>query len=253
MQRNNQFGLGRPIPESVKREVRQRCGFGCVVCGSPFIQYHHADVAFADARFHDPAKITILCATCHDRATRGTYSDEKIREHMQRPYCLEHGPAFTDVDYGATAPRVRFAGSEFEECAIPVRVADYAIVMMERPPEAEAPVLISAFFSNTRGEVSLVIQRNNVLLRPTNWDITTEGTRIRIWDAARQPSLVLILIPRQHIEVERIESKFLGWAFSGDASELRFTPPGAPGPTTVSGMLMFGGRVGFQFDQPRLN
>jgi hypothetical protein len=34
MKKNNKYGLKRTIPEKIKREVRQRCGFGCVRCGS---------------------------------------------------------------------------------------------------------------------------------------------------------------------------------------------------------------------------
>ena len=60
----NRFGLGRDIPGTTKRIVRQRCGFGCVVCGAAFYQYEHVDPAFADARVHDPEKICLLCGGC---------------------------------------------------------------------------------------------------------------------------------------------------------------------------------------------
>lgn len=33
MTENNKYGLTRDIPEDVKRKVRKRCGFGCVICG----------------------------------------------------------------------------------------------------------------------------------------------------------------------------------------------------------------------------
>ncbi|WP_301234327.1 hypothetical protein [Pandoraea cepalis] len=248
----NRFGLLRNIPAHVKRAVRQACGFGCVICGNPFIQYHHSDVSYADAAIHDPKKITLLCGGCHDRVSRGTYSDEKVREHIEKPYCLTRGPAFADLDYGSVAPHVRFAGSEFEDCTFPVRVHDYGLIRFEKPAEAVAPVQISAFFANTRGEISLVISRNEVLLMPHNWDATAEGTHIRIWDAAREPSLSLNLIPRQSIEIERIESLLLGWRLSGDSNSLKVTPPGAAGPSTFSGNRISGSHVGYQFGRPML-
>ena len=29
------------VPELMKREVRQRCGFGCVICGMPLYTYEY--------------------------------------------------------------------------------------------------------------------------------------------------------------------------------------------------------------------
>lgn len=252
MSRGNRFGLARNIPAETKRAVRQACGFGCVICGNPFIQYHHADLAFANAVEHDPRKITLLCGGCHDRVSRGTYSDEKVREHIAKPYCRTNGPAFCDLDFGSVAPNVRFAGTNFEDCVFPIRVADYGLIMLEKPTAPNSPVQISAFFTNTRGEVSVAISHNNVLLMPENWDATAEGTRLRIWDAARQPSLSLNLVPRQSIEIERIESTLLGWKFSGDADSLRVTAPGAKGPNTFAGGKISRAHVGFQFGAPRL-
>ncbi len=252
MQKRNKYDLARHISEPVKRAVRRACGFGCVVCGTPFIQYHHSDVAYADAKIHDPAKITLLCGTCHDRVTRGTYSNEKIEEHVAHPYCLENGPAYTDIDYGRDAPNIRFAGSEFENCMFPVRIHDYGLITLQKPVEQGSPVLLSALFTNSQGNVSVVIDRNNVLLMPANWDVTTEGTRVRVWDAARKPSLTLNIVPRTLLEIERIESSFLGWSISGDTKEFRVTQPGAKGPNTFSGIRMGGGHIGFQFGKSNL-
>ena len=32
-----------PIPEGVKRKLRQEAYFGCVKCGCPIIEYHHIE------------------------------------------------------------------------------------------------------------------------------------------------------------------------------------------------------------------
>jgi hypothetical protein len=250
--RHNRFGLARTISADVKRRVRRACGFGCVVCGCPFIQYHHAGIAYANAATHDPTKITLLCGGCHDRVTRGTYSDELIEERMARPYCLEHGPAMADVDYGSIAPHIRFAGTDFDNCTMPVRVHDYALLTMNKPKETGAPAEISAMFANTRGELSVVISRNQVLLMPHNWDVTMEGTRVRVWDEARTPSLTLNLVPRSLIEIGQIESHMLGWNISGDTKTVRVTAPGARGPSTFGGGAMSNSRVGYQFGACRL-
>ena len=67
----NKHGLTRDIPNDVKRKVRQRDGFGCVICGSAFYTYEHFDPEFVEAENHDPHGICLLCGTCHRRKTSG--------------------------------------------------------------------------------------------------------------------------------------------------------------------------------------
>jgi 5-methylcytosine-specific restriction endonuclease McrA len=67
----NKHGLNRAIPSGIKREVRQRCGFGCVVCGLGIVQYEHVEPEFSDAVKHEADKIVLLCPQCHSKVTTG--------------------------------------------------------------------------------------------------------------------------------------------------------------------------------------
>ena len=49
-----------PIPESMKREVRQRCGFGCVICGMPLYTYEHM-LGYVNVDRHVAEELTLLC------------------------------------------------------------------------------------------------------------------------------------------------------------------------------------------------
>jgi len=57
-----------PILEPMKRSVRQRCSFGCVICGLPLYEYHHM-IPYADTEKHEEDNITLtwyfdsLCTT----------------------------------------------------------------------------------------------------------------------------------------------------------------------------------------------
>lgn len=75
----NKYGLSRYIPAEVRREVRQRSKFGCVLCRCGFYQYEHIDPTFEDATEHDPDYICCLCGACHDLITRGHFSKEAIK------------------------------------------------------------------------------------------------------------------------------------------------------------------------------
>ena len=74
MGKKNKYDLNRDIPNLVKRQVRQSCGFGCVICGASIIDYEHVDPIFAEAKEHDPEKITLLCPQHHAKVTRGFLS-----------------------------------------------------------------------------------------------------------------------------------------------------------------------------------
>ena len=76
----NKYGLSRHIPETVKRKVRQACGFGCVCCGLAIATYEHIDPEFSEAKNHDWKKIAYLCGSCHDKVTRGFWSKNKIKK-----------------------------------------------------------------------------------------------------------------------------------------------------------------------------
>ena len=61
----------RNIPLPIQREVRQRCGFGCVVCGMPLYEYEHL-LGWAQVERHVATEITLLCDQHHREDLRST-------------------------------------------------------------------------------------------------------------------------------------------------------------------------------------
>lgn len=118
----NKYGLSRQIPEAVKRQVRQQCGFGCVICGLGIIQYEHVDPEFHEAKVHDPSRMTLLCPRCHSKVTNKMWSKQKVKEAMKNPKPLSQGFSNEILDIGTKFPRINFAGSVMENCSIPVMI-----------------------------------------------------------------------------------------------------------------------------------
>src|SRR5436190_17564410 len=85
----NAHGLSRDIPEPIKRAVRQRCGFGCIICGSAVVQYHHFSPEYADATEHRAEGITLLCGRCHDKVRQA--GPEEIERYNAAPFCKREG------------------------------------------------------------------------------------------------------------------------------------------------------------------
>jgi hypothetical protein len=102
----NKHGLTRDIPNDVTRQVRQRDGFGCVICGSAFYTYAHFDPEFVDAKKHDPDGICLLCGTCHRRKTSGLLSTESVKQAVLHPKCKETGFSCGALDVGNQHPEI---------------------------------------------------------------------------------------------------------------------------------------------------
>ncbi|MFC1865180.1 cell division protein [Chloroflexota bacterium] len=73
------------IPQEIKREVRQRCGFGCVLCGIPLYQYDHM-LEWVETHKHVANEITLLCDRHHSEKTKGLLSKEAVKEANDNPY-----------------------------------------------------------------------------------------------------------------------------------------------------------------------
>lgn len=87
----NKFGLRRRIGEDIKREVRRRCGYGCVICGEAFFDYDHFDPEYVDATEHNPDGIALLCDK-HQRAkTAGRLSEASYLAAIEDPFALRQG------------------------------------------------------------------------------------------------------------------------------------------------------------------
>lgn len=81
---SNKLPPRSPIPEEVKREVRQQAGFGCCKCGFPITQYHHVV-----ERSEDSKDIMLLCPNHHWEATSRAMTREEQLHHKLNPINIE--------------------------------------------------------------------------------------------------------------------------------------------------------------------
>jgi len=80
----------RNIPEAIKREVRQRCGFGCVICGAPIYEYDHI-IDWSIVKKHEAKNITLLCPQHHTEKTKGLLTREQVANSNMNPFSLQKG------------------------------------------------------------------------------------------------------------------------------------------------------------------
>jgi len=239
----NQFGLTRDIPDPVKRQVRQACGFGCVVCGASIIEYEHVDPQFAEAKVHDPARITILCPQCHAKVTTGFLSRGTVIDAMRDPTCRRTGSASEFLDIGKEHPKVVFAGVTLTNCLMPVVARGLPLFMVQKAETAGAPFMLSANFFNSQGQPSLQVVDNEWRVSEENWDVEATGGKIVIRDAPGHISLRLVAGAPDALVVEQLDMFLAGIRFIGSSTELRVEYSGGGG-GTFTNCLVDGGRVG---------
>jgi len=206
----NRFGLKRDVPAEIQRQVRQHCGFGCVVCGNAFYQYEHVDPEFTDAHEHDPTRIALLCGGCHDRVTRGALSKETVKAHLQNPKCRQTGFSFGPFDIGPNAPEIVVGSFRGRMTRSLISIDGESILAISPPEVSGGPFRIDADLRDIEGGQILAIESNCWRVPTTNWDVEVVGSRISVRCAPRNIALVLRTEPPERLFIERLEMNHRG-------------------------------------------
>ena len=217
----NKHGLSRTIPEDVKRQVRQPCGFGCVCCGLAIVTYEHIDPEFHSAESHAPEKMALLCGSCHGRVTRGFWSKEKIKEARHDPFCIRQGKCQDAFDIGSTDLTVWFGTVKVVNIETILQVDQTTLLSIEPPEQQGAPYRLSGVFYDDSGNLLFKILRNEWFGEVSNWDIECIGGTITIKTRPSHISLQILCNPPDGIMVERMNMSFSNTRFICDRYELR--------------------------------
>jgi hypothetical protein len=172
------------IPEPIKRQVRQECFFGCVLCGAPVFHYDHIE-EYSVVNEHTAGNIALLCEMHHGAKTTGKLSADRVASGrlapfngartQSAPYKIEPNGAI-DILIGTN----RFSSTVFNgnngttHGCIWVNGASFLILHQEM-----GWLSISAAFTNEEGEVVLRIEQGEVSVSTGVWDYRYEGTRLQ--------------------------------------------------------------------------
>jgi hypothetical protein len=214
----NKHGLSRPIPAGVARQVRQECGFGCVVCGMALVQYDHFDPPFAEAFAHRAEGIALLCGHCHDKRSRGWLTAAQVAAARAAPRTFKLGSSHEVFNLEVAGPFSIKIGTTTYQITSGMKLADVngeSALIVEPPEESAAPYQLSAKFRDSRGRIVAEIDRNVWLARPDTWDIECLGTRLIIRSAPGKIWLQICLRPGVGIDIERLDTLFGQWAQYG--------------------------------------
>lgn len=240
---HNQYGLTRDIPSDVKRSVRQRCGFGCVICAGAIVDYEHFSPEFSKATQHDPEGITLLCPGCHAKKTRNMLSQRRVREANQDPAAKKVRYAFSDVEASEGRPFIKLAGMTLRNCNVPLQVRGCPLFQVEKPEQLNGPYRLTASFFNRQGHPSLFIRQNEWKIFSDSWDVEVVGASVTVRERPGEIALKLRFVPGEGLVVERLTMYCGGFYIAGNADELHVQAPGG-GNATFTGCLVDNCNVG---------
>lgn len=210
---NNQ----RPaIPLPIKREVRQRCGFGCVICGLPLYEYEHME-EWAIVHRHVADEITILCNQHHTEKTKGLLPKEIVRKANQNPFNLQKGRSkpYQFHFYGDRAEMKIGSNifiSERDEHGpgigiIPIIIDSFHIIGFRIIDEV---LLLDLELYSFKGNKIVEIKENELIYDANLWDVEFVGTILTVRQKLGRKILEIEFKPPHTVIVKRAQIYFNG-------------------------------------------
>lgn len=163
------------IPYEIKRAVRQRCGFGCVICGFPLYEYEHME-EWAVVQRHHEDEITLLCRMHHGMKTNGLLPIEDVKSANTNPYNKKVGVSKNvlmsysghDVSFYLGTSQFKFHGLQDDSFFAPLVVDGLPIVGFRIE---QGKLLLNFVAFDESNKLILQIADNELQYDTTQWDI----------------------------------------------------------------------------------
>lgn len=211
----------RNIPEPMKREIRQRCGFGCVICGSIIYDYDHMLKDWSEVKEHISQDITLLCPGHHREKTNGLLTRQQVeaanknpynfKNHFSSPYMLHFtggvGVAVIANNIFTNDSLVKAFEGQNLPYVVPILIDGNPIIGFKFQDER---LLLDIKIFNEFNEPILVVLDNQLVFKPEAWDVDLRGSTLVIREAPRKIVLKLEFCPPNKIIVSKAKIRFNG-------------------------------------------
>lgn len=197
----------RNIPLSIQREVRQRCGFGCIICGLPLYDYDHL-LGWANIHRHVADEITLLCDQHHREKGTGLLPQATIEAANRSPHNLQAGISKPyDLHYSGDECEIVIGGNSFSTkdggygtILLPVSVDGTPLLAFIL---GDGHLLLSLNVFDEYNHLVLQIKNNQLLQSATPWDIQLVGHNLVVREAERKILVDIAFEPPNRIVINR--------------------------------------------------
>jgi trigger factor len=175
-------------------------------------------IPWAEVHEHDPANLTLLCASHHQEKTVGLLPLETVSTANASPYNVQrsvtapYGLHFSQSDkVEIRMGSVTFQSSKADMC--PIMVDDLPLLSFYRTEDGLG--LFMMHFDQYNYPVLEVVD-NRLVVGGTNWDVTFIGQRLTIREAARRVTLRIKFEPPARVIIEQARLRYNGVAIDID-------------------------------------
>lgn len=197
----------RNIPLPVQREVRQRCGFGCVICGMPLYEYEHME-EWAEVKRHVADEITLLCDQHHREKTGGLLPKENVRQANENPYNLREGVSKPyNLHFSGKEAFIEIGGNSFT-CQDTGYGTAMAPISVDGTPLiglilADGHFLLNVVIFDEFNTPILNIRNNQLFYSTAPWDIQLRGTSLTVRETHRKILIEIDFQPPNKVVINR--------------------------------------------------
>lgn len=180
------------IPARVKRAVRQRCGFGCVFCGSPVFEYEHIDGYKVTG--NDPDRMTLLCRFHHGEKTLKRLPKVLVERANAFPHNQTKSfGSKTPLFYCGDHLNVILGGNNF---SCKNTAGDISVVRIDgedilRVRFFEGNPVIDLILRDQDDKVLLTIRKGQLRYSTENWDVTFVAQTLKLRNGPRKIAFVI--------------------------------------------------------------
>jgi hypothetical protein len=172
------------IPEDIKRIVRARCGYGCVMCGAQPYDYDHIE-EYEIVKCHEANNLTLLCKHHHGEKTLNNLPRAEVERANLDPYYLKIETTKSRfLYYSGDSVEVHIGGNIFKYqnipngyIFIPLQIDDLNIISFKR----EDDKLLFSFVSFDRSNHKIVEIIDNEISHSTSiWDAEWTSNKLTL-------------------------------------------------------------------------
>lgn len=194
------------ISEEIKRNVRKRCGFGCVICGNPVVDYDHIE-EYHIVKEHKEENITLLCTQHHREKTAGRLPKDFVIKANNNPYNLKETETGQNklYYYGNEATIIigsmNFYTKDFGNGSILIPLIIYKKIPIHFILK-DNELLLNVKLRDKNDDIILLIENNELKVSIGIWDFEYFGTTLLLREKKRN-----ILIEVEFIAPDKINFK----------------------------------------------
>jgi len=202
------------IPSGILREVRQRCGFGCVICGCPVYEYDHI-VEWSKTKHHKAEELTLLCSQHHAEKTKKILPVQMVKEANANPYNISEGVSGPQtLYYSGSSFKLKLGDSVSTYTGLQDGQTFFPFVIDGKPivsfTNDGGNIFLNVEIRDEDGQVIFQVEKSELTYCTGLWDVEWVGQVLTIREKLRKILLEIEFNPPNQVSINRGSLHFNG-------------------------------------------